>query len=75
MPDRRPIHPVPTAKGWGNRREGSSRVSKHYRTKAEAQAAGRNAARSSKVEHVIHKKDGTIGEKNSYGSDPRSRKG
>jgi Uncharacterized protein conserved in bacteria (DUF2188) len=28
-----------------------------------------------KVEHRIHNKDGTIGQRNSYGSDPRRRKG
>jgi hypothetical protein len=27
------------------------------------------------VEHLIYNKDGTIGQRNSYGSDPRRRKG
>jgi hypothetical protein len=28
-----------------------------------------------KVEHLIHNKDGTIGQRDSYGSDPRRCKG
>jgi hypothetical protein len=32
-------------------------------------------AEKAKVEHHIHKLDGTIGEHNSYGNDPRSSKG
>ena len=33
-----------------------------------SQAAGRAAAKKDGVEHLIHKKDGTIGERNSYGN-------
>jgi hypothetical protein len=40
-------------------------------TKGEAEAAGRDAARADKVEHVINNRDGKIGPKNSYGNDPR----
>lgn len=75
MPDRRPIHTVRTEGGWGNKREGSNRVSKTYDTKSEAQAAGRETARRTKTEHVIHRRDGTIGEKNSYGNDTYPPKG
>jgi hypothetical protein len=28
-----------------------------------------------KVEHLIHNKDGTVGQRNSYGADPGRRKG
>jgi hypothetical protein len=34
------LHTVPHEKGWANRREGAKRISKVFRTKAEAQAAG-----------------------------------
>jgi uncharacterized protein YdaT len=64
-----PVHTVPHDDGWANRREGSSRVSKNFDTKKEAQQAGRETARREHTEHVIHKKDGTIAEKNSYGND------
>ena len=64
-----PVHTVPHGDGWANRREGSDRVSKSFDTKNEAQDAGRDTARREHTEHVIHKRDGTIGEKNSYGND------
>ncbi len=70
-----PVHTVPHGDGWANRREGSSRVSKEFDTKREAQDAGRDTARREHTEHVIHKKDGEIGEKNSYGNDPHPPKG
>jgi hypothetical protein len=44
-------------------------------TKAAAVAAGRDEARRRRTEHVIHNEDGTIGERNSYGNDPRDRPG
>lgn len=65
-----PVHTVPHDDGWANRREGAQRVSKTFGTKAEAQAAGRDTARREKTERLIHKKDGPIGERNSYGNDP-----
>lgn len=54
---------------WKSRRQGSSRAFATGGTKAEQTAVGREAARRDGVEHVIKKLDGTIGEKNSYGSD------
>lgn len=70
-----PVHTVPHGDAWANRREGADRVSKTYETKAEAQAAGRAAAKRGSTEHVIHKRDGRIGEKNSYGPDRHPPKG
>lgn len=69
MPKNPPVHTVTHGDGWANRREGASRVSKQFDTKAEAEKAGRETAKNEKTEHIIHKKDGTIGEKNSYGPD------
>ena len=60
---------------WKNRAQGNTRPSNTHATKAEAQAAGRALAMKRKVEHVIKKKDGTIGAKNSYGGDPRKSRG
>jgi predicted NUDIX family NTP pyrophosphohydrolase len=70
-----PVHTVPYGDGWANRREGATRVPKKFATKAEAQAAGRETARREKTEHLIHKRDGTVGARNSYGNDPRRSKG
>nr|WP_030504692.1 DUF2188 domain-containing protein [Micromonospora purpureochromogenes] len=55
---------------WKNRPEGNQRASTSHDTKAEAEAIGRQMAVQRGVEHVIKKKDGTIGERNTY---PRSR--
>lgn len=70
-----PVHTVPHDKGWANKRAGAEKVSKVFATKAEAQKAGRTTAMREKTEHIIHKADGKIGERNSYGNDPRGSKG
>lgn len=70
MSNKKSIHTVPTEDGWANRRAGGVRASSLHPTKAEAQAADRTAAKSDGVEPHIHKKDGTIGERDSYGNDP-----
>lgn len=69
------VHTVPHNDGWANRVEGNQRVSNTAATKAEAQAQGRRMAQERGVEHQIHKLDGTIGDRNSYGNDPRRSKG
>jgi hypothetical protein len=68
------VHTVPTDKGWANKLPGGKVLSNHKR-KDTAQAAGRKQAIQREAEHLIHKKDGTIGQKNSYGNDPRRSKG
>ena len=75
MSKKPPVHTVPHGDGWANRREGSDRVSRKFATKKEAQQAGRATARRESTEHLIHKRDGTIGERNSYGNDPHPPKG
>ena len=67
---RNDVHTVPNpdGSGWVNKVGGD--VASHHRRKDTATDAGRDIARENHSEHVIHKKDGTIGEKNSYGNDP-----
>jgi hypothetical protein len=60
---------------WKNRPQGNERASSTHDTKADAERAGREMAKERKVEHIIKKLDGTIGERNSYGNDPRKSKG
>lgn len=60
---------------WKNKVGGNTRASNTAPTKADAQATGRDMARERGAEHVIKRKDGTIGEKNSYGNDPHPPKG
>lgn len=58
------IHTVPHRGGWANRVEGGKRVSNTSPTKQEAQVAGRKMAQDRGVEHKIHNRDGTIGQRN-----------
>jgi Uncharacterized protein conserved in bacteria (DUF2188) len=60
---------------WKSKVEGSSRAAHVGGTKAEQQAIGREMAKDRGVEHTITKRDGTVGEKNSYGNDPNPPKG
>lgn len=75
MAGKKSVHTLPHGDGWANRREDAFRVSKRFDTKAEAQSAGRETARREKTEHIIHNRDGRIGERNSYGNDPYPPKG
>lgn len=71
------IHTSKQGDVWVNKAEGNTRASNTAATKAEAQAKGREMAIERNVEHVIHNKDGKIGERNTYprSRDPRSSKG
>jgi Uncharacterized protein conserved in bacteria (DUF2188) len=60
--------PVVGGTGWLNQADGC--VLSRHRLKRVAVAAGRAAARARQVEHTIHRADGVITEKNSYGNDP-----
>ncbi len=64
------VHTVPAATGTGWWNKLDSRIASRHRLKSEAVAAGREIARSLRVEHTIHGEDGQIAEKNSYGNDP-----
>lgn len=64
------VHTVPSSSGIGWCNERSGRVIGRYRTKESAVEAGRVIARMLRAEHTIHRADGVIVEKNSYGNDP-----
>ena len=64
------IHTFQRGDRWVNEVEGGKRASNSAPTKAEAQAKGREMAIDRGVEHLIHKQNGQIGERNTY---PRSR--
>lgn len=55
---------------WKNKVEGGRQASNTGGTKAERQSVGRDMALERGVEYVIHNRDGTISEQNTY---PRSR--
>ncbi|GAA5122395.1 hypothetical protein GCM10023339_40720 [Alloalcanivorax gelatiniphagus] len=57
---------------WRNRVEALEDLPGEYDRKDEAVREGRDEARDRKVEHIIRNLDGTIGERNTYGHDPRN---
>jgi uncharacterized protein YdaT len=63
-------HVVPHGDDWAVRREGSSRVTRRTRTQSEAIDLAREIARNQGSEVVIHRPDGTIRDRDSYGKDP-----
>ena len=69
------VHTTPnsTGKGWVNKVGGE--VESKHRKKDNAIDKGRDIAKEQGSEHVIHKQDGTIQGKNSYGNDPKRSKG
>ena len=68
------VEPRPDGR-WAAQRDGSSRASSLHKTQKAAEAAARAIARRDKTEVVIKGSDGTIQRRDSYGNDPRSRKG
>jgi hypothetical protein len=60
---------------WRNRIEGMQELPGDFGTKHEAVEAGRDHARELKVEHIVRDLDGQIGERSTYGNDPRDIRG
>lgn len=69
---KRSNHVVPSKKngGWAVKKAGSSRASRAFVKKDEAVQYARDLSRKEKSELYIHKKDGSIQNRNSYGNDP-----
>jgi len=64
-------HVIPALNGgWSVRKSGSSRASKHFENKKEAENWAREVSITQKSELVIHHRDGTIQSKDSFGNDP-----
>jgi hypothetical protein len=63
-------HVVPHDDGWAVRGAGNSRVTSIHPTQGDAIDAARDIARNERSEVVIHRPDGTIRDKDSYGNDP-----
>lgn len=64
-------HVVPTSNGkWGIRGEGNSKLTRITSTQSEAIKNARDIAKNQHSEVVIHRRDGTIRDKDSYGNDP-----
>ena len=62
------VHTVHRDGRWRNSIEGEQEpLPDSFETKQEAVETGRAEARRRQTEHVIHREDGSIGERNSYG--------
>jgi len=66
----RNVHVVPRGGNWGVRIEGNERLTRVTRTQREAIDIGREIARQEESEFFMHRANGTIRERDSYGRDP-----
>lgn len=60
---------------WIVKKAGTQTIYGSYETKKDAVDAGRQIAKSLKGELVVHRKDGTIESRDSYGNDPYPSRG
>ena len=68
-------HVVPHGDGWAVRSEGNERVTSVHDTQSEAIEAARETAINQHSELFIHRPNGQIRERNTYGNDPNPPKG
>lgn len=68
-------HVVPVGSEWGVRGERNSRLTVIVPTQGEAIDIARDIARNQESELVIHRRDGTIRDKDSHGHDPYPPRG
>lgn len=68
-------HVVPAGDQWGVRGEGNERLTSRHNTQRQAAEVARDIARREQSEVVIHRPDGRIRDRDSYGNDPHPPKG
>lgn len=68
-------HVVPNGDGWGVKGEGNERLTSRHDTQGRAIEAAREIAIRNRSEVVIHRPDGRIRDRDSYGNDPFPPKG
>lgn len=68
------VHVVPNGNVWDVKIFGSHYPQSTHKTQAEAINSGRPLAQILQTELVIHRPDGTIRDKDSYGNDPNPPK-
>jgi hypothetical protein len=64
------IHVVPSGNKWAVKPEGARQPISTHLTQQNAAEAGRRVAQQNKSELVIHRPNGQIRDKDSYGNDP-----
>lgn len=67
-------HVVPHGKDWAVKPEGAKSPTSIHPTQSDAIDKARDQAQRDKSEVVIHRRDGTIRDKDSYGNDPNPPK-
>ena len=67
-------HVVRRGNDWAVRGEGNKRDTSHHGTQSEAIERARDIAQNQHSEVVIHRPDGRIRDKDSYGDDPHPPK-
>jgi uncharacterized protein YdaT len=67
-------HVVKREDGWAVRGEGNTRDTSHHSTQDDATDRARDIARNERSEVVIHRPDGRIRDRDSFGNDPPSRR-
>lgn len=68
-------HVVPHQNGWMVKGAGNQRATSVHNTQKQAIDVARNIARNQQAELVIHRPNGRIRDKDSYGNDPFPPKG
>lgn len=63
-------HVVPNNGQWQVKRQGSEKATKNFETQKQAIDYARSIAVKQQSELVIHRRDGRIRDKDSYGNDP-----
>lgn len=68
-------HVVPHGNEWAVKGAGNEKNTRIVNTQREAIDIARGIARNQQSELIIHKQNGVIRDKDSYGNDPRNIKG
>lgn len=68
-------HVVPHRDGWAVKGAGNERATRVVETQREAIGIARDSARKQQTELFVHRENGQIRERNSYGNDPFPPKG
>lgn len=68
-------HVVPHRDQWAVRGAGNSRVTSIHNTQTEAISQARGIAQNQQSEMFVHRQNGQIRERNTYGNDPYPPKG
>jgi hypothetical protein len=61
--------------GWSVHRAGASRASRIFSAQADAVRYGKEIARKERTDLYVHRRDGTVKEKNSYGEGQPAHRG